>query len=128
MLFRSEYSNDSQKIVVDFNSIPDEYMGLDIGPKTIKKFETFIENAKTVMWNGPLGVFEFPNFAIGTYEIGKILARVNGTTIIGGGDSAAAMEQMNLAEKMTHISTGGGASLEFLEGKTLPGIAALQQK
>ena len=121
-----EYSNDSERSIVDSDKIPDGYMGLDIGPKTIEEFARILRNAKTVVWNGPLGVFEFSNFAVGTYEIAKVLANISGTTIIGGGDSAAAIEQMNLADKMTHISTGGGASLEYLEGKKLPGIECLE--
>ena len=123
-----EYSNDAEDKFVPSNEIPDGYMGLDIGPETINKFKEALEGAKTVVWNGPLGVFEFPKFATGTYEIAKILADSGAITIIGGGDSAAAVEQMGLADKMTHISTGGGASLEFLEGKKLPGIECLENK
>jgi phosphoglycerate kinase len=101
---------------------------LDIGAETIKTFSGYLKSAKTVVWNGPMGVFEFDNFAKGTYAIADVLATVDGTTIIGGGDSVAAVEKAGVADKMTHISTGGGASLEFLEGKTLPGVAALNDK
>jgi len=101
---------------------------MDIGSKTIEIFKEVLKHAKTVVWNGPLGVFEFDNFAVGTNEVAKILANLDAITIIGGGDSAAAIEKQGLADKMTHISTGGGASLEFLEGKVLPGIACLENK
>ena len=124
----TEYSNDYEDKIVDIGEIPDGWEGLDVGPKSIKIFEEALRNAKTVVWNGPLGVCEFEKFKIGTYEIAKVLATLDATTIIGGGDSAAAIEKMGLSDKMTHISTGGGASLEFLEGKKLPGIEALQDK
>ena len=123
-----EFSNDSEYIEVASNEIPDGYMGMDIGAKTIENFKEVLKDAKTVVWNGPLGVFEFDKFAGGTNEVAKILANLDAITIIGGGDSAAAIEKMGLADKMTHISTGGGASLEFLEGKVLPGIACLENK
>jgi len=123
-----EFSNDSEYIEVSSNEIPDDYMGMDIGSKTIEIFKEVLKHAKTVVWNGPLGVFEFDNFAVGTNEVAKILANLDAITIIGGGDSAAAIEKQGLADKMTHISTGGGASLEFLEGKVLPGIACLENK
>ena len=124
----SEYSNNGEEKIVDSKEIPDGFMGLDIGPKTIEKFEEAVKDAKTVVWNGPLGVCEFDKFATGTKAVATMLSKIDAITIIGGGDSAAAIEKLGLADKMTHISTGGGASLEFLEGKTLPGIACLQDK
>ncbi|MBQ3145749.1 MAG: phosphoglycerate kinase [Clostridia bacterium] len=123
-----EFSNEAEYIEVSSEEIPDGYMGMDIGAKTIENFKEVLKDAKTVVWNGPLGVFEFDKFAQGTNEVAKILGNLDAITIIGGGDSAAAIEKMGLADKMTHISTGGGASLEFLEGKTLPGIACLENK
>ena len=124
----TEYSNEGADKFIDAGSIPDGWEGLDIGPKTIEVFEKALENAKTIVWNGPLGVCEFEKFRTGTYEIAKLIAKTGATTIIGGGDSAAAIEKMGLADKMSHISTGGGASLEFLEGKKLPGIECLLDK
>lgn len=122
-----EFKADAESKVVE-GSIEDGFMGLDIGPKSINEFESALKDAGTVIWNGPMGVFEMEKFAAGTKEVAKVLSSINGTTIIGGGDSAAAVEQLGFADKMSHISTGGGASLEFLEGKVLPGIAALSDK
>ena len=123
-----EFKPDTESKTVAWTEIPDGWEGFDIGEKTIEMFAEELKTAKTVIWNGPLGLFEFDQFAIGTNSIAKILADLDATTIIGGGDSAAAVEKIGLSDKMTHISTGGGASLEFLEGKKLPGIEALQDK
>ncbi|MDI9494083.1 MAG: phosphoglycerate kinase [Bacillota bacterium] len=128
ILAAKEFSNDAEAAYYDIDSIPKDWMGLDIGEKTVELFKGEIEKAATVVWNGPMGVFEMPNFAKGTKAIADALAASQATTIIGGGDSAAAVRQFGLADKMTHISTGGGASLEFLEEKILPGVAALQDK
>ena len=123
-----EFKPDTESKTVAWTDIPEGWEGFDIGEKTIEMFKNELKTAKTVVWNGPLGLFEFDQFAIGTNAIAHALAELDATTIIGGGDSAAAVEKAGLADKMTHISTGGGASLEFLEGKTLPGIAALNDK
>ena len=124
-----EFSNETESMVVKSTEIPDGWQGFDIGPETIKMYKEELKNAKTVLWNGPIGVFEFDNFAIGTNEITNTLANLEDcTTIIGGGDSAAAVTKIGLADKMTHISTGGGASLEFIEGKALPGIECIENK
>ena len=123
-----EFKADTESKTVKSKEIPDGWEGLDIGEETIKLYSQELQNAKTIVWNGPLGVFEFDQFAVGTNEIAKTLGNIDAIKIIGGGDSASAVEKAGLAEKMTHISTGGGASLEFLEGKKLPGIEALQDK
>ena len=122
------FANDAQKQVVKIDAVPAGWRILDIGPDTVKLFSDLLTTAKTVVWNGPMGVFEFPEFAKGTFALAHTLANIQAVTIIGGGDSAAAIEQAGLADRITHISTGGGASLEFLEGKTLPGVAALADR
>ena len=127
-LCAAEFSADAKPVLYDAMSIPDDMMGMDIGPKTIAAYTEAVKGAGTVIWNGPMGVFEFPAFAEGTRAVAKALADTDAITIIGGGDSAAAVAQMGFADKMTHISTGGGASLEFLEGKELPGVACLLDK
>ena len=122
------FSNDAKRMVVSTMAIPDDYEGMDIGPETTKLFCDAVKGAGTVVWNGPMGVFEFENFAAGTRAMAQALADSGAVTIVGGGDSAAAVEQMGFADKITHISTGGGASLEFLEGLELPGVACLLDK
>ena len=125
----SEFKNDTEFSTIDIDNIPNNKMGLDIGEKTVKLFDTYIKTAKTVVWNGPMGVFEMPNFAKGTIGICESIANLtDAVTIIGGGDSAAAAIGLGYANKFTHISTGGGASLEFLEGKVLPGVEAISNK
>ena len=123
-----EFANDSPHDTYDVDEIPDDRMGLDIGEETIKLFTDTLKTAKTIVWNGPMGVFEMDNFAVGTKAIAECLAECDATTVIGGGDSAAAVAKFGLADRMTHISTGGGASLEFLEGRELPGIAIIEDK
>lgn len=123
-----EFDPNTESKTVKYTEIPDGWDGYDIGEETIKLYTEELKNAKTVIWNGPLGLFEFDQFAVGTNSIAKALADIDAVKIIGGGDSAAAVEKAGLAEKFTHISTGGGASLEFLEGKKLPGIEALKDK
>ena len=123
-----EFKADTESKTVLCTEIPDGWSGFDIGEQTIKEYKEELKKAKTVIWNGPIGLFEFDQFAIGTNEIAKCLAELDATTIIGGGDSSSAVEKAGLADKMTHISTGGGASLEFLEGKKMPGIECLMDK
>jgi len=120
-----QFAPDARTQVVKSGEIPDGWQGLDIGPETVKLYCQAVAGAGTVIWNGPMGVFEFPAFAVGTQAVAEALSKTNAVTIIGGGDSAAAVQQLGYADKMTHISTGGGASLEFMEGKELPGVACL---
>ncbi len=123
-----EFSNDAETKVVSISEIPSDWMGLDIGPETVKTYADVIKNSKLVIWNGPMGVFEMSSFENGTKSVAQAMAETEAYTIIGGGDSAAAVEKFNVADKMDHISTGGGASLEFMEGKDLPGVNALTDK
>jgi len=124
----SEFSEDAQPEEIEGTDIPDGKIGMDVGPKTIDRARSSIAGARSLVWNGPMGVFEYENFSKGTLEIGKLVADCSGTTVVGGGDSIAAVNRFGLADRIDHVSTGGGASLEFLEGKTLPGIAALENK
>lgn len=124
----SEFSKDADSKVVDIDAIPAGWMGLDIGPKTVALYADTIKNSKLIIWNGPMGVFEMEKFADGTKGVAEAMAETAGYTIIGGGDSAAAVEKFHVADKMDHISTGGGASLEFMEGKELPGVVALNDR
>jgi len=129
VVMAEKFAEDAKPIVTEDANIKDGYMGLDIGPKSVDIFVDAINKSKTVVWNGPMGVFEFANFATGTLEVAKAMANLkDATTIIGGGDSAAAVNLLGFGDKMTHVSTGGGASLEFLEGKDLPGIVSLDDK
>ena len=123
----AEFSADAEPVLAEGN-IPENLMGMDIGPKTVELFAEAVKGAGTIVWNGPMGVFEFDKFAGGTKAMAKALAESGAVTIVGGGDSAAAVEKLGFADKITHISTGGGASLEFLEGKELPGVACLLDK
>lgn len=128
VVITDDFKKPTMSKTVKVDQISSDMQGVDIGPETVKLFAKEIENAKTVIWNGPMGVFELPQFAVGTKEIAEALTRSKGTTIVGGGDSAAAVEQMGYADKVSHVSTGGGASLEFMEGIELPGVAALTDK
>jgi phosphoglycerate kinase len=131
IVIADDFDNDAERMIVNKEDIPDGWIGMDIGPKAVETISDILENAKTVVWNGPMGVFEMPSFAKGTFAIAQKMAEITGKgaiTIVGGGDSAAAVEKAGLSENMSHISTGGGASLEFLEGKKLPGIEALTDK
>ena len=127
-IIADRFAPDAQTRVVDVQDIPAGWQALDIGPKTSELFVAAIKKGKTIVWNGPMGVFEMEPFAQGTIAVAEAMANSTGTTIIGGGDSVSAVEQAGLADRMSHISTGGGASLEFLEGKTLPGVAALTDR
>ena len=122
-----KFAADANTQVVSVDNIPEGWMGLDVGPDSVKSFQAELNECKSVIWNGPMGVFEMDAFAKGTFAIADTLANLDGITIIGGGDSVAAVEKAGLADKMSHISTGGGASLELLEGKVLPGVAALDE-
>jgi len=128
VVIADRFDNDAERRVVKVDAVPAGWRVLDIGPETVAAFRAELANARTVVWNGPMGVFEFPNFAAGTFAIAETLASLPATTIVGGGDSVAAVQKAGMAYQITHISTGGGASLEFLEGRTLPGVAALLDK
>lgn len=126
VVIANEFKEYAESKIVSYDAIPPDWMGVDIGPKTLEEYGDMLKEAKTVVWNGPMGVFEMEKFADGTKKIAQILAELDAVVIIGGGDSAAAIEKLNLQDKVTHVSTGGGASLEFLSGKTLPAIKALE--
>ncbi len=128
VVIADEFDADAAARVVPADAVPAGWRIMDIGPATVERYSKALAPAQTVVWNGPMGVFEFPRFAMGTFAIARVLAEADAVTVIGGGDSAAAVRQAGLADRMTHISTGGGASLEFLEGKELPGVAALMDK
>jgi phosphoglycerate kinase len=128
LVIADAFSNEANMQTVDVGDLPAGWRILDIGPKSIEMYRTIVREAKTVLWNGPMGVFEMPAFARGTFALAETLAELDATTVVGGGDSAAAVAEAGLAERMTHVSTGGGASMEFLEGKTLPGVAVLDEK
>lgn len=127
-LAASEFSDTAEAIVIEDENIPEGLSGMDIGSKTLESYREVIKNSKSLVWNGPLGVFEFSNFAKGTLEVAELVASCNGITVVGGGDSVAAVNKFGFADRINHVSTGGGASLEYLEGKILPGIAALKEK
>jgi len=128
LVIADAFANDARRRTTPVGDVPDGWRVLDIGPQTLERFREALEGARLVVWNGPMGVFEFPRFAQGTFALARLLAESGAVTIVGGGDSAAAVNQSGLADRFTHISTGGGASLEFLEGKTLPGVAALDDR
>ena len=128
VVIADKFDNEAAAKIMEVGAVPDGWRILDIGPETVESFGKVIASAGTVVWNGPMGVFEFPNFAKGTFGVAKAVAESNAVSVIGGGDSVAAIQKSGLTDKITHISTGGGASLEMLEGLTLPGVAALQDK
>jgi phosphoglycerate kinase len=128
VVIANRFADDAKYQTINIGTVPEGWRILDIGPNTVDFYSKTIKPAGTVVWNGPMGVFEFPNFATGTFGLARVIAESGATSIVGGGDSAAAMKQSGLASKVTHISTGGGASLEMLEGKVLPGLAALEDK
>ncbi|MCL2704918.1 MAG: phosphoglycerate kinase, partial [Spirochaetaceae bacterium] len=122
-----EFSENSEPIYIENNEIPDDLMGMDIGPKSIEAIKKCLSIAQTIVWNGPMGVFEFKNFQKGTLAVAEMVANSKAITVIGGGDSVSAINEFGYADKVSHVSTGGGASLEYLEGKPLPGIVALEK-
>jgi phosphoglycerate kinase len=128
LVIGDKFAADAERKLVPAGQVPPGWQQLDIGPRTIQLFEDTLSTCKTILWNGPMGVFEFEPFAVGTNAIASFLARSSAVTVVGGGDSVAALEGQGLASKMTHVSTGGGASLEFLEGRVLPGVAALEDR